>query len=324
MKRLLAMCVAFPILFSPALVSAAPGSEEFPARPIRLVTAFNGGISDTVAHTLSDALGAELGRPVVVTAQSGAGGNIGVQAVAKAAADGHTLLLGGGWLFTNALLQPTDYNDPDTNLTAVAPIISVPYVWVAHPKCGCRNLQDLAQRVRSAKVPTPYGTPGIGTPPHLLIEQFARSVGREALHVPYRGGGPQIVALLGGEIDFSLVSITTALPHIQRGDLTPLAVTSRTRSALLPEVATVREQGFANQEVSTWFGLFGPAKLPNERVRRIADAAKTALQGQKLRTAYEKLGAEAFSPQAIDDFSSLLRDERERWQAAVRLMPATP
>ncbi|MGF6976101.1 tripartite-type tricarboxylate transporter receptor subunit TctC [Paraburkholderia sp. JPY465] len=308
------------LIYVPVAVNAA--SDDFPQHSIRLVTAFNGGISDTIAHTFSSSFSKALGQSVIVTTRSGGAGNVGVESTATAVPDGYTLLLGGGWLYTNHLLQPTAYNDPDRSLTAVAPIVSVPYVWVANPRCDCHDLKGLVQRIKATAQPVSYGSPGIGTPPHLLVEAFSRDIGKPLLHVPYRGGGPLTVAILSGEVTFSLISLPTALPYIQRGNLIALAATSPTRSPLLPTVPTVREEGFADQEVTTWFGLFAPAKLPDPVRRRLVQATNDALAQTAPRTTFSSLGASGFSPREIDAFPKLLSDERNRWQSLVAPLAA--
>lgn len=311
-------------LAAAAFASLACAAGLWPDRPLRLITAFSGGISDTVAHTLGEALAAELGQPVVVESHTGAGGNIGVRVAASAGADGHTLLLGGGWLYTNHLRQPNAYNDPDRHLQGVAPVVSMPYVWLAHPSCGCASLAALAEQARRSSAPMPYGSPGVGTPPHLLTEQWGQETGSPLLHVPYRGGGALLSAAISGEVAFTLVTITSALPHIRQGSLVPLGVTSAERSPLLPAVPTVGEQGYPAQEVSTWFGLFAPAGLPAGIADRLAQGTGAVLRSAPLRNTLASLGAVPFTDAGRDEFAQLLRAERERWARLVTAAPAAP
>jgi len=299
------------------MLTPSKAFAAWPDRPIHLVHGFAaGGGADVTARILAEALTPRLGQPVVVESRAGAGSTVASAAVARAAPDGQTLLLvGSAFAATGAMYRKLSYR-PVEDFSAISQLCEFPYLVVTYPDHEMRTLADLVRLARSREQPLLYGTNGQGSTQHLLIELFARSAKIRLQHVAYRGGAQALIDVLGKRIDFMLDPPIIFLEHIQAGQLRPLATTGATRFEGLPTVPTVAEQGFDGFAVSSWFGLLGPAGMPEAIVTRL-NAEVAALLGQadiqqRLRT----LGNTP-APSSPDAFRALIANTISRWTSVI-------
>ncbi|HSV78398.1 MAG TPA: tripartite tricarboxylate transporter substrate binding protein [Ramlibacter sp.] len=246
-------------------------AQAYPARPMTLVVAYPaGGDTDVLARLFAEKLSHRLGQPVVVENRTGASGVIGSSFVAKAAPDGYTLLLAPSTFSIAQLVLKTGREAGYDVLHGFTPVIqagTVSLFLVAGANAGFRNFQDVLAAARSRQVS--YATPGSGSPMHILGEMVKRATGARFDHVPYKGVMPAVSDVLGGHVPLSYVTLGTVAPYIQSGKLVPMAVADSRRSALAPAVPTLKELGYKDVEVTSWYGLFGPKGMPPEVVRTL-------------------------------------------------------
>jgi len=259
--------------FALALVLATATTalaQSYPNRPIRHVVPFPaGGGVDTMARIVGTKLSERIGQPVLVEHRPGAGGTLGADAVAKAAPDGHTVLITVNGLSISAALYKTLPFDP---LKAFEPIIQVaanPFVLVGSPKMQAATIQEVIALAKAKPGTMNYGSSGLGAPLHLLTEQFKHSAGLDIAHIPYRGDAPMFTALLAGDVQIGFMPAGTGVPQVKQGQVKGLAVTGQKRSPALPEVPTFLEAGVKGLEADSWYGLFAPAGTPRDIVMRL-------------------------------------------------------
>jgi len=259
--------------FALALVLATATTalaQSYPNRPIRLVVPFPaGGGVDTMARIVGTKLSERIGQPVLVEHRPGAGGTLGADAVAKAAPDGHTVLITVNGLSISAALYKTLPFDP---LKAFEPIIQVaanPFVLVGSPKMQAATIQEVIALAKAKPGTMNYGSSGLGAPLHLLTEQFKHSAGLDIAHIPYRGDAPMFTALLAGDVQIGFMPAGTGVPQVKQGQVKGLAVTGQKRSPALPEAPTFLEAGVKGLEADSWYGLFAPAGTPRDIVMRL-------------------------------------------------------
>jgi len=281
--------LAAALLAQPAFALAQP----FPTKPVRVVVAFSpGGVTDIIARAMGAKLGDLWGQAVVVENRPGAGGSIGAVAVARAPADGYTLLVHSSGYAINAALNPALPYDPRKELIDVAPLASQPMVLVVSPASGIATVRDLIAAARAKPGGLAYGSSGIGSGAHMNGEKFRIATGVELLHVPYKGGAESINDTIAQRLAFTFNTVTLALPHVREGRLRPLGVSSAQRSALLPDVPTIAEAGVPGFEFSFWNGLWAPAGTPPQVVERIAADVRGAFAQPDMRERLTNLGAE--------------------------------
>jgi tripartite-type tricarboxylate transporter receptor subunit TctC len=248
---------------------------------------------------------------VVVDNRPGAGGTLGAAQVAAAPADGYTVLIHSAGHVANAALYPRLKYDTLKDFTPVAMLATLPNVLVVSATSGLRSVQELVQRARAQPGKMSYASAGNGSATHINAEKFRLAAGLQATHVPYRGTPPALTDLVGGQVDWFFAPLVSALPLIQEGKLTPLAVGSPRRSAALPQLPTTVEAGYAGSDYTFWVGMLLPARTPPEVVARLSAATAQALQAPAVRAALEKLGADipslaqpAFAQQVKDEMAS--------------------
>ena len=305
------------LLFLVALTTAAQ-AEDYPTRPIRLIVPFApGGGNDTVARLVGEALGRRLGQPVVVDNHTGAGGVVGAEAAAKAPADGYTLFLGGvGSHAINPNLHKDLPYDPIKDFTAVSLLASAPLVLVVHPSVPAQSVQQLIGFARSHPGKLNYASNGNGSSSHLAAVMFASLAGIDMVHIPYKGLSPALTDLLSGQDELMFSSAVAILPHVRVGKLRILAVTSKKRMSLLPDVPTIAESGVANYETSSWYGILAPAGTRPEIVRRLHDEIVQVLAQDDVRKALAQEGAEPVG-NSSEEFAEFIRLEKQRLGAAI-------
>jgi tripartite-type tricarboxylate transporter receptor subunit TctC len=289
-----------------SLLAAGAWAQSFPSKQVTLVVPFPpGGGPDVAARVIAEKLAPRLGQPVVVENRPGAGALLGASFVAKAAPDGHTLLLTPNTMAISPhVLAPGAGGGIDVNrdlLPVIAPA-TTPLVLVASPSLGVSNLKGLLEQARKGGLA--YGSPGNGSPMHFAGEMFKRSAAVDLLHVPYRGVAPSLNAALAGEVKLLYTGVGGALQHIKAGKLVPLALTEKARSALLPDVPTATEQGVANVEVNAWYGVFAPAATPAAVVQRINQEINAVIRLPDVRERFLGAGIEPLggTAQVLADF----------------------
>lgn len=308
------------VALAACLLSGAAIAQSFPSKTISIVVPFPpGGGPDLLARVLAEKLAPKLGQAVVVENKPGAGGLLGASGVAKAAADGHTLLLSPNTLVISPHVLPKGAGaglDVQKDLVPVIAPVSTPMVLVANPTLGVSNLAQLIALAK--KQPgLPYASTGNGSPMHFAGEMFKKSAGVDLLHVPYRGTGPALTAVLGGEVKLLYIGLGGAAAHIKAGKLLPLAVTEKARAQLFPELLTAAEQGVKDVEVNAWFGLFAPAGTPASVVTRLNKEVNDALQLADVREKLMQAGLELIggSPQVLGGF---IKEDDQRYSAIAR------
>ncbi len=296
----------------------APAAGDWPARPVRWVVPFPpGGAMDAIARTLGDKAGKALGQSFVIENKAGAGGNIGADLVAKATADGYTIMITSIGMATNKPLYGKLSYDPVKDFAPVSLLAVVPNVLVTNAtQPNVKSVADLIAAARKAPGQLTYASAGNGTSIHLAGEMFTALTGTEMLHIPYKGSGPAVADLLGGQVNYMFDSITSARPHLQSGKLRALAVTTAKRSKALPEVPTLTEAGVAGYEVSPWFAVFAPAGTPKPVIDKLNRTLLDAMKQPDVAARFESMGAEAVgsSPEAL---ASHLARETARWSKLI-------
>jgi tripartite-type tricarboxylate transporter receptor subunit TctC len=278
------------------LAAAQPAvSPSYPSQPIRLIAPFPpGGSVDIMARLISEPLGAQLGGKIVIDNRSGASGNIGMEAAARAKPDGYTVVLNTIPLATNQALFDKLNWDPVKDFAAIGMVATAPHVLVVPQKVQARKVDELVKLARANPGKLTYASAGVGTTFHLCGEMFKDSTNTFILHVPYRGGGPALLDTLGGQVDMSFPTLSAALPHVKAGSLRALAVTDTTRSPLLPDVPTLQEAGVKDFQFTQWLALLAPAATPRDVVMRLNAALKDALNSKEVRDKFAAQGFDAF------------------------------
>ena len=291
--------------------------------PIRLIVPFTPGTGiDLVARQIAPALAERLGRPVFVENKTGASGNIGTQEVVRAPADGTTLLVSVNTLVMNRALYPKLSYDPLKDLAPVSLTSWGQLLLVTTPKTGIESLQQLVARAKAKPEGLSYASPGAGTPHHLAMELLKNAADISLLHVPYRGTGPAVTDLLGGQVDAMFLPIHVALQHIKAGTLKALAISSDKPSPLLPDVPPLRTLNMGNLNVDMWYGVFAPKGTPAAFVERLNRELKEILASPATATAF---GAQGMTPASStpEQFLQLMEADAKRWADLIKAQRIT-
>ena len=293
---------------------AQPAAADWPNKPIRWVVPFPpGGAMDAIARTLGEKAGKALGQPFVIENKPGAGGNIGADYVAKQPGDGYALMITSIGMATNKPLYGKLSYDPIKDFAPVSLLAVVPNVLVTNAtQPDVKTARDVIAAARKAPGKLTYASAGNGTSIHLAGEVFASLAQLDMLHVPYKGSGPAVADLLGGQVNYMFDSITSARPHIQSGKLRALGVTTAKRSSTLPDVPTLAEAGVPGYEVSPWFAVFMPASTPKPIVSKLNKALLDAMKDPDVVKRFETIGAEPVGS-TPDELARHLARESERW-----------
>jgi tripartite-type tricarboxylate transporter receptor subunit TctC len=303
-----------------ALLAARPARAEiFPARPLRLIVPFSpGGTVDLVGRVVGKRLGEQLGQAVLVDNRGGASGAIGTMAAANAAPDGYTMLVGSTTTIT--ILPQIKIHAGYDALKDFAPLslaAYVPHILVVNSAVPVNNVTEFVAYAKSRRDPITVADGGIGTPQYLAIEILRRLTGFEVLHVPYKGGGAVLTDLIGGQVDAGSVEQTVATPLIDSGQLRPLGIASARRSPLMPDLPTIAEQGVPGYEITSWFGLFAPARTPPEIVALLSAETAKAVQAPETRDAFAKVGATTVGSTGAE-FTRFIARELDKWGDAIK------
>ena len=302
-----------------ALQADPVAAQGFPAKPVRMIIGFAaGGTTDLVGRLVAQRLGESWGQTVVVENRTGASGMIAAEAVAKAPADGYTLLVTPQ---TSLAVAPALYGkapyDATRDFTPITLMGSTPTIMVVNPAFPAKTFAEFVELAKKSGVPLAYGSGGIGSSPHMAGELLSAQLGIRMTHIPYKGESPALTDTMGGQVPIMFGNISVAVPHIKSGKLRALASTGAARSPLLPDVPTVAESGLKDFSIATWFGLLGPAGMPADLVARIQRDVARVLASPDIRNRLVALGVDivANSP---EEFSAYLRTEIVRYAKVIK------
>jgi tripartite-type tricarboxylate transporter receptor subunit TctC len=300
--------------------TTAQAQAAYPNKPVKLVVPYApGGPNDILARLLAEKLTQANGQTFLVENKPGGGSNIGAEAVAKAAPDGYTLLIAATSHSINMTLFPKESLKYDllTDFAPVSLLMTGPLVLVTSPKVPAKNLKEFVALAKSKPGKMSYGSSGNGASTHLAGEMLNSTAGIQTVHVPYKGSGPALTDLMGGQIDFMVDTMISSMPFITSKKIQALAVTGKARSPALPDVPTVAEQGYPGFEAVAWIGMLAPAKTPSEIVAKLNADVKKILESPDVKN---RLAAQGFTaePQKPEAFGAYMRNEVQKWGAIVK------
>jgi tripartite-type tricarboxylate transporter receptor subunit TctC len=315
------------------LVSAVPSAgagedpAKYPSQPIRMVVPFSpGGASDFVARLLQPGMSKALGQQIVVENRPGAAGNIGMDVAARGAPDGYTIFLGNvGTISINKSLYQDLTVDPQKDFVGVTLIAETPGLMVAHPKFPPNNVEELVAYAKANPGKVNYASPGSGSLNSLEMELFRKNAGLDMTHIPYKGGaGPATADTVGGHVHMTLVTISSAVQQVKAGRLKALAVTTRERAPTLPDVPTMREQGFPDNVSASWQGLLVPSATPRAIIDRLHKAVLAAIADEKVRERMIDAGVFPVTSQSPEEFKDYLATDAAKWSRVIKETGAKP
>ncbi|MDR2334539.1 MAG: tripartite tricarboxylate transporter substrate binding protein [Burkholderiaceae bacterium] len=319
MKKLagLVRILATASLLSPFVVNA----ETWPSKPIRILVPYAaGGVLDSLVRPMAEKLGQKLGQAVIVDNQAGAGGNIGMAACSRAAPDGYTLCATtNDSISFNPFLYKKMAYDPSTDLAAVQRLVTIDALVVTGAQTGIKTFSEFESKAKTGNLN--WGSWGIGSAAHLYVSAINSAKGTNILHVPYKGSGPVLQGLLGGEVNSSVLAIGMASQYVKAGKLTPIAVASEHRLPDLPNVPTVKEVGVPF--IPVWFGLFAPSQTPSDIVQRVNKATAEVLSDPKFAADVLKPSGFTAAPLTPAQYDAFLKEDRVNGQKMVKLSGAT-
>ena len=300
-------------------VSLSAYAQPFPSKPVRLIVPFPpGGAVDYYARAVQNRLQETLGQPILIENRSGAGGMVGADLVVKAAPDGYTLLVGNiASLAMNVGLYSKMTYDPRKDLTPIIRTVAVNYVMTVHPSVPARSVKELIDHAKANPGKLSYGSAGSGSAPHLATELLKQRAGIDMLHVPFKGGGPMVADLLGGQIHIVIADQANLMPHVKAGKLRALAVGTLERSASYPDIPTIAESGFPGFEARAWQGIAGPANLPADIVTQLNAAFAKAMAFPEVHQRLLDGGLDPITgtPEA---FAAFIRSEIDKWSKVAK------
>ena len=313
-RSMVAGCVAAAALV--VMASGVQAQDKYPNRPIRVLTPFSaGGGSDILARLIGPQITEAWGQPVVVDNRPGAAGNIGAGLTVNAQPDGYTLIIVSGTYGASGAL----YKLPYDTVTGISPIILIgttPLVLMVHPSVPVKSVQEFVAHARANPGKLNYGTAGLGDPAHLAGELFKQHTKISMTQVPYKGSGPLMIAIVGGEVTVSLSSVVPTIPHVKAGRLRPLAVTTPRRSRALPDVPTVSDT-VPGYDVTHWYGMWGPKGLPRELVLRWNREVARIIGTEAVQKFFEREGLESAGGPP-EEFRDRIRSDLEKWKKVVK------
>ena len=318
MNQLLHVCCRAALSVLALCLGTLAWADDYPSRPIRLIVGFSpGGAADSVGHELAEGLSARLGQPVVVENRAGANGNLAADLTAKAAPDGYTLYFPSVGHAVNASLYKKLGHDPVRDFTPIGKVFAAPNLLVVPIKSPHKSVADLMAFARANPGKLSFASSGAGTSVHLSAELFMHLTRVEMVHIPYKGTGSAMPDLISGVVDLSFPNLPSALPLVKSGQLRALGVTTDKRSSAAPQIPSIAEAGVHGYDMSTWYGLVGPARLPPEITQRLNRELQAVLQLPSFRERLLVQGAEP-TPGTAEEFGRFLVSEIERWRVLIR------
>ncbi len=317
-KHMIRTITATLVAITIAIFGNSAGAATFPERPVRIVAASApGGGTDIIARLLANKLSEVWKQQAIVDNRSGGGGQIATDIVAKAAPDGYTLLLqGNGISYTTYLYKKLPF-DVKRDIVAVTMVGSQPFVLAVHPSVSAKSIAELVQLAKANPGELRYSSGGIGGSSHLGTELFRFRAGVNMLHVPYKGTGPGVTAILNKEVHLGMAGVGTMLPHTQSGKLRALAVTGAKRSPAAPELPTIAENGLPGYAYDVWYGLFAPANTPRDVLNRINAAANEALRDPETVKRFATAGVDVMGGN-VEESNRYLQSEMATWEKVIR------
>jgi len=294
-------------------------AQTFPVKPIRLVVPFApGGSSSIVARAVALEIEKGLGQPIIIDNKGGGGGNVAMQEVARADPDGYTLIIGHvGSLAMNPFMYDKLPYDVDRDFTPISLLAIVPAIFVVHESVPAKNLKEFVALAKKEPGKLYYGSAGNGSAGHLAMEYLKQATGIDIQHVPYKGTGPNVIDLVAGRTQAASAGTPPLMPHVKSGKLRVIAVGTPKRLPTLPEVGTVAEQGYPGFETSQWYGLNGPAKMPDAIVKRLAAEAAKAAHSASVKERFAADDAEAIGSTPAE-YAAYIKKEQARWSKVVK------
>jgi tripartite-type tricarboxylate transporter receptor subunit TctC len=306
-----------------AAACAAPAlGQSYPSKPIRLIIPFSpGGATNLLGRLAGQKLSDKVGQPVVAENRTGGGGNIGAELVAKAPADGYTILVAGSPHAINmSLYKSLNYNLA-TDLAPITNLATFPSMIAVHPSLPVKSMKELVALAMKSPGGLNYGA-SPGSPNHLVMELIGTTTKTRMVHIGYKGAGPAIIDLIGGHLHVSSLGFPGAMPHVRSGRLRPIAVTSIKRSALLPELPTIGESAIPGFNVTSWYGIFAPARTPADVVTKLNGEIRTLMEDDEVKSKLSGVGAEV-ETNTPQEFAQLVKAEIARWAQVVKDSGAT-
>ncbi len=301
------------------LPAAAQGQSGYPSRPVRiLVGSAPGGATDITARVLTEAMGNAFPRGFAIENRTGAGGNIAAETAARAPADGYTLLINDGAMMAiNPVLFRNVPFDPAADFTAIAHIAEFPFVFVLHPSVPAQTFPQFVAWAKAQPDPVLFASPNPGSQHHLAMEIVAKRLGFRVTHVGFRGGGPATTAMLGGQMLVGSIGLPPLVPHLREGRLRAIAISTSTRSPVIPDVPTIAEAGLPGVAFAVWYGVVGPRGVAPEVVRFASEALREALARPDV---IQKLGQQGLTARYMPpaEFDAFMATERASWGEAAR------
>ena len=306
------------------LATGTAAAQTYPAKTVRLIAPFApGGATDVLARLAAQKLSERWGQTVIVDNRVGAGGHIGAELAARAAPDGYTLLVAGTPHAIGMTLYKKLAYDMVKDLVGANRIATYPSAIAVHPQLPAKNVKELIALAKSRPGQLNFGSAGVGSPNGLALELFQTMAKVKMVHIPYKGGSGQMVSeLISGQVQLASIGLPPVMPYVKSGRLRVIAVTGMTRSDLLPQTPTVNESGLPGFDVTSWYGIFGPAALPKDMVAKLNADVAAILTAPDLKTRLDALGAEPGS-MSVDAFNKYVRDEVTKWAKVVKDSGAT-
>ena len=322
-RSVAAALICAPVLAGTSGAVLAQPGDAYPTRPVRMLVPFApGGATDIVARQVAQRLGELWGQPVIIDNRSGASGNIALEATMRAAPDGYTLFVGN--VTTNAINETTFAHvlgklRPSRDLVGVTNLIEIPHVVGANPQLPVADVKQLVAYAKANPNKLNYASAGIGSYPHLDMVLFARSVGMQVTHIPYKGGAGQMVpSMIGNETQLAFINLGSTIEHLRAGRLKALATTAPQRLAELPNVPTMAEQGFAGFGTNAWNGLFAPAALPKPQLNRLFNDTVKVMSTPEMRDGLAKLLMQVSLSKSPEAYTAFVRAETDKWAKVIR------
>lgn len=316
--RKTAFTAALSLMMAAPFLCANTLAQSYPSKPIRFIVPQSaGGSTDLVARVVTQRLDTALKQPIVVDNRAGAGSINGTELVANAPADGYTLLaVAASFTITPSLRKKLPF-DPVRDFAPISQIAVLPHVLVLHPSVQAKTVKELIALAKAKPGELNCATSGVGTSTHLAAEQFMYMTGTKMLTVPYKGGAPGTIALVGGQVQAYFATISTALPHINAGKLRALAVTSAKRSSVAPDLPTIAEAGVTGYEHSSWVGVLAPAKTPRPVIDKLHGEIVKIVQSPEVKALFLRDGLESVG-NSPKEFDAIIKAEIAKWQKLVK------
>jgi tripartite-type tricarboxylate transporter receptor subunit TctC len=310
--------------FALPVLSSSAGAENYPARPVRVIVPYApGGPTDVCARLITQKLSDRLGKQFYVENVSGAGGNIGTGQVARATADGYTILI----TVNSHVINPTLYDklpyDPLRDFGAVTMVALFPSGFLVHPSVPANTVKELVALIKANPNKYSFASPGFGTPSHLLGEQFRVAADLDLVHVPYSGSGPAITSVVAGNTPIAFAALSAAVPHIQDGRLRALAVMSKRRSPALPDLPTIAEAGYPELDGDAWVGVLVPTGTPQEMTKLLQREIVDIIASPDVKERFFALGLDPVG-NSSEEFSAQMKLELEKWAKVIRAAKIKP